>query len=133
MLEEDLRTKIATDGGVAGSVKKASIAWGDRPQASALPAITLDIIADARAQHMQAFQDLRATQVQADIWSTDRQESRDVRDLVIAAVVPVATVGETRFSRSFVDRSESTFEQTDAKTIVYRERVDFTVWHAPAA
>jgi hypothetical protein len=134
MFEEDLRAKITGDAGVKALVKKAAqVAWGDRPQASALPGVTLEIVFDQRPQHMQGFQDTRGTQVQADCWSLDRQQARDIREALIAAVVPGGTSGSTRFSRSFVDRSASTFEQLDDKTIIYRERIDFTVWHAAAA
>lgn len=130
-MEEDLRARLTGDAAIAAVVKRASIAWGDRPQASALPGITLDTISDARPQHMEGFQDLRGTQVQADVWSDDKLQARDIREMVIAAVAPVATVGATRFDRSFVDRMESSFEATETG-IIYRERIDFTVWHAPA-
>lgn len=131
-MEEDLRTRLLTDSGIKGVVKPASIAWGDRPQASALPGITLDYIDDARPQHMGGFQELRGTQVQIDVWSKDKLAARDIREIVIAAVVPAAVVGATRFGRSFVDRVASTWERIDTG-IVYRERMDFTVWHASAA
>jgi hypothetical protein len=133
MFEEDLRAKIADDPAVAEIAARASIAWGDRPQASALPGITLDLIFDARPQHMTGFQELRGTQVQVDCWSLDRLEARNLKEAVIAAVATVATVGDTRFGRSFVDRSTSGWERTDASAIVYRERIDFTVWHAAAS
>jgi hypothetical protein len=132
MFEEDLRSKIAGDDGVKALAKKPSIAWGDRPQASALPAVTLDLIYDARPQHMTGFQEMRGTQVQGDCWSPDRSQARDLREALIAAVVPVATIGGTRFGRSFVERSSSSFEQLEAGPMIYRERVDFTIWHASA-
>jgi hypothetical protein len=46
---------------------------------------------------MLDVQELRPTQVQADVWSKDRLEARDLRELVIAAVLPAATVGANRF------------------------------------
>jgi hypothetical protein len=131
-MEEDLRARLLADAGISALAKRGSIAWGDRPQASALPAITLDYIDDARPQHMQGFQDLRGTQVQADVWADDKKQARDLRELVIAALVPVAIVGATSFQRSFVDRLASSFESIETG-IVYRERIDFTIWHAPAA
>jgi hypothetical protein len=131
MLEEDLRTKIASDAGIAALVAKPSIAWGDRPEASAMPGITLQKIVDARPQHMQGFQDLRGTQVQADVWSLDALEARNVKEALVDAVVPNAIIGGTRFDRSFVIHGASSTEENDAKQIIYRERIDFTVWHAP--
>jgi hypothetical protein len=48
--------------------------------------------------------------VQVDVWSKDRLEARDFRELVIAALVPAATPAATRFGRAFVDRLESSWE-----------------------
>lgn len=133
MLEEDLRTKIADDSGVSALVAKPSINWGDRPQASAMPGITLDIIFDGRPQHMQGFVAVRGTQIQADCWSLDRIEARNIREALIPAVVPPAIVGDTNFRRGFIDREDSSFEKTDDGAIVYRERVDLTIWHSTVA
>lgn len=133
MLEEDLRSKIAIDSGVSAKVAKASIAWGDRPQASKLPAITLEIVAAGEDQHMLGTQALQRTMVQADVWSLDRLVARDVRLALVAAVVPLANVGDTRFARSFVVAKSTSFEQLESGSVIYRERVDFDVWHASLA
>jgi hypothetical protein len=133
MLEEDLRSKAADDPAVKAKVEKASIAWGDRPQASALPGITFELIGGELEQHMQDFQALQRVPVQASVWSRDALEARDVRDALIAALVPAGNVGATAFRRSFVDRRRSSFERTDDSSIIYREDVDFSVWHAAAA
>ena len=42
------------------------IYWVDRPQASALPAITLQTISDDRPQHMKGFIGLNPARVQVD-------------------------------------------------------------------
>src|SRR4051812_39144976 len=99
MFEEDLRSRAADDPAVKALVGKASIAWGDRPQASALPGITFELIGGAREQHMQGFQALQRVPVQASVWSRDRLDARDVREALIAAVVPTGTTGATAFRR----------------------------------
>jgi hypothetical protein len=131
-VEEDLRVRLTGNAAISALVKSAAIAWGERPQASGLPGITLDHIDDARPQHMTDFQALRGTQVQVDVWSKDKLEARDLRELVIPALVPAADVGGTSFRRSFVDRLASSYERTDVG-VIYRERIDFTIWHAAAA
>lgn len=128
-MEEDLRARLTSDPAIRASVNSAAIAWGDRPQASGLPAITLDFIDDARPVHMTDFQALRGTQVQVDVWAADKKTARDLREAVIAVLAPPASVGATSFRRSLVDRTNSSFESVET-AIVYRERIDFTVWHA---
>lgn len=128
-MEADLRSRLADDAAIKAKVRKASIAWGDRPQASGLPGITLETISDPRPQHMAGLQPLRATQVQVDVWGKDALEAKDIRELAIAAILPAGTVGGTVFRRSFVDGARSSWELTDTG-VIYRERVDFTVWHA---
>lgn len=132
MLEEDFRAKLADDASVAALVPLASIAWGERPQAGKLPAITLDIVAGSEAQHMEGTQGLQRTLVQADVWSLDRLAARDVRNAVIAAALPPGTTGETRFDRAFVTDKVSSYEQLDSGPIIYRERIDFALWSAAA-
>lgn len=130
-MEADLRARLTGDPTVKAAVKASAIAWGDRPQASGLPAITLDFIDDARPQHMTDFQAVRGTQVQVDVWADDKLTARDLREAVIAALAPTANIGATSFRRSFVDRVGSSFESVET-AIVYRERIDFTIWHAAA-
>lgn len=131
MFEEDLRARLNADAGIAAKVAQGASAWGDRPQASGLPAITLDDIADPRDQHMTDFQALCQRQVQIDVWSLDKLEARDLRELVIAALAPAATVGSSVFRRGFIVNRASDFEKLGSGPIVYRERLDWKFWFSP--
>jgi hypothetical protein len=122
MMEEDLRSKVADDAAVKALVDKASIAWGDRPQASAFPGITFELIGGPLEQHMQGFQALQRVPVQASAWSrATRLEARDVREALVAALVPAGTVGDNCVP-PLVRRSPAlgTFERSDDSSIVYR-------------
>lgn len=130
-MEEAFKARLLADSDIRAKVN-TRVDWGDRPQAKGLPAITLETISDPRPQHMAGVQELRSTFVQVDVWSLDKLEARDLRELVIAASLPAGTVGATRFGRSFVENTHSSWEKTD-NAIVYRERIDLTVWHAAAA
>lgn len=130
-MEADLRSRILADASLARLVTAERTAWGDRPQASGLPAITLDTVSDARPQHMAGNQALRDTRVQVDVWSLDKIQAQQLRDLVIAAVVPAGLQGATRFRRSFVNDVRASWEKPGT-AVVYRETIDLTVWHAAA-
>lgn len=129
-MDSALRTRLLDDAAIAAKVK-TRVNWGDRPQAGGLPAITLETINDPRPQHMGGLQQMRSTSVQIDVWSLDKLEARELRELVIAAVLPAGTVGDTVFRRSFPEAVRGSWERTDTG-ITYRERIDVTVWHSPA-
>lgn len=108
------------------------VTWMDRPQGSALPAVTLQTISDDRPQHMKGFQDYRATRVQVDVWAASYGSGRAVTEAVIAALAPeAANSSGVNFGRSFVEALRDLSERLGTQDI-YRTSFDLIVHHAAA-
>jgi hypothetical protein len=105
-----------------------AIYWVDRPQASALPAITLQTIDDDRAQHMGGFQSMQRALVQVDIWAATYAAGKALKEAVIAALVPAASGNGIDFRRAFV-RGRDLSEQTETQ-FVHRPSLDFTFFYS---
>jgi hypothetical protein len=105
--------------------------WVERPQSSALPAITLQVISGDRPQTMSGFQDTRTARVQMDVWADTYAQAHAVRDAAIAALAPKETSNGVQFGRMFFEGEQDFAERTDIKTI-HRASVDLIVWHTPA-
>lgn len=73
------------------------IYWEERPQASSLPAITLLLASDPRAQHMGGFQSVRDAQIQIDVWGTSFAQKKAMKEAVISALSPPNTSNGIRF------------------------------------
>jgi len=71
---------------------------------TALPAITLQIVADSRPQHQKGFWKVRPTTVQVDVWAEDAATAEDLRDLCIELLVQSATLDNVQFQRATIDR-----------------------------
>lgn len=126
-MRSELRTRLKNDPTVSGLVANR-IDWLKRPQASALPAITLQTISDPHPQHMGGNQVTRQTLVQVDCWALKYADVRAVSDAVIAALVPAADVDSVRFLRSFVENERDGGEDSPNGTI-FRVSVDLRVTH----
>lgn len=92
--------------------------WVDRPQGSALPAVTLQTVADARNQHLKGFDSIQPARVQIDIWALNYATARSVAEAVLAAAIPAATQGGVKFARAMVELPpRDLIERTDTQTI----------------
>lgn len=125
-----LRARLAAAAPVTALVAQR-IYWVDRPQASALPAITLQTISDLRPQHMKGFQDSRSSRCQIDVWAASYAAARDISEAVIAALAPPVTSDGIRFDRSFVDNIRDLGERVET-LFVHRTSIDFIIHHATA-
>jgi uncharacterized protein DUF3168 len=114
--EGALRARLT---GLAGG----RVYWDDRPQASALPAITLQSITDNRPQHLKGFNDLKDHFVQIDCWGAKKTDAKTLQEAVLAAVVPEDTSNGIRFCRAIVDGAQSGGERA-GETFVFRHRID---------
>lgn len=123
-MENALRTRtIAAVPSVSGRVY-----WGVRPQGSALPAIVLTTVSDARTQHMAGFDTFQQKRVQVDCYAASYSQAIEMREAVIAGLVPEGTLGGTRFLRGSVNNTMSRGEDTTTG-YVHRQMVDLTIWH----
>ena len=128
MMETQLRTRLKNDAAVAAIVG-TRIDWGVRPQGSAYPSIVLNIVSDERPQHMAGNIDARGTLVQIDCYGATRAQVAGLREAVISAITPAATVAPVTFFRSFVQNVRSMDANTDTG-LVFRDSVDVQVWHS---
>ncbi len=103
------------------------ISWVDRPQASALPSITLQVISDERPQHMKDFNDLRDARVQIDCWALSYASASAIKEAVIAALVPEQTGNGIIFNRALVDGARDLGERTETQ-FIHRHSIDLLIW-----
>lgn len=122
-----LRARITGAATTAGT----RVYWVDRPQAAALPAVTLQTISDPRPQHLKGFDELRRTLVQIDCWATTHIAAATLKEAVLAAVVPENTSNGIRFDRAIVESSNDGGEMA-GNVFVFRERIDLGFWWATA-
>jgi hypothetical protein len=125
-MQTALRARLLADATIAGLVG-SRVDWGLRPQAKALPAITLTLVPSPRDYHMGGAQVTQHYRVQVDCWATTYKGAHDLREAVIAELEPASG----SFLGSFVERSADMPERTDTGE-VHRASLDFKVTHISA-
>jgi hypothetical protein len=125
--EGALRARITGASTTAGT----RVYWDERPQSTALPAVTLQSIFDNRPQHLKGFNDLKDHLVQIDCWGTTFAAAKALKEAVLAAVVPENTSNGIRFCRAIVDGGQSGTE-TSGTAQIFRQRVDLVFHWATA-
>lgn len=107
------------------------INWLQRPQASALPAITLQRISDLPTNDGCGADALTETRVQIDCWGLTFTSVLAVSRAVEAALSGQSfTHGTTEFVSVFIDASSDTAEPgTTQGSIIHRVRTDYQFWH----
>lgn len=104
------------------------ITWGDRPGGE-LPAIILHRISTSRDTTNQGRTGLMSSTVQADVWGSTYASAKLLARAVIPALPQARTVvGETVLQGVFID-TESDSSEGEGPELIYRTRIDFTVWH----
>ena len=104
------------------------IYWVDRPQAAALPAITLQTITQLRPQHMGGFDGLDFARVQIDVWALTYGAVQPIVEAVIAALVPAHSGNGIRFDRAFIDSIRDLGERTETQ-FIHRASLDMIFHH----
>ncbi len=126
-METALRARFKNAGSISAIVG-TRIYWTVRPQGAAYPCIVLQVVDDNRSQNMGGFNGFRPTLVQADCYSLTASESVDLREAVIAAIVPAASQSGVNFLRGFVNAVRNLSQNTGPE-FVHRESVELTIWH----
>jgi hypothetical protein len=126
-METALRTRLKNDAGVSALVG-TRIDWSVRPQGSITPCVVLTMIADNRDQHFQGFAGFRSTRIQIDCYAATKAAAVALREAVIAAVVPEATVSGVTFLRAFINTVLDRGDQTETG-FIHRELIDLNCWH----
>lgn len=105
------------------------IYWEDRPQAAALPAITLHVISDERDQHMGGFQSVKDCLLQVDAWATTFAAKRALKEAVIAALAPAHTGNGNRFQAATQIRARPQNERTETQ-FIFREVIELRLHYS---
>ncbi len=115
----------------AATTVGTKVYWVDRPQTSALPAVTLQIISDLREQHLKGFQSIRGTRVQVDCWGTTYSQVTALKEAVLAAIVPENLSNGIRFHRAIIEGERDLGERVETQ-FIHRASVDLIIWWATA-
>lgn len=126
-METQLRSRLLASSPVTAIVG-TRVNWGVRPQGEVYPSIVLSLVADGRPQHMGGLIDLRETRVQIDCYGTTRAQVAALREAVISAIVPTATVSGVYFQRAFINTVRTMDAHTDTG-LVFRDMIDAQIWH----
>lgn len=134
-MESALRARLLAAATVAALVGNR-VTWIDRPQMAALPAITLQIVTDERAQNYKGFDGLQPGYVQIDVWSLSYAAAKALKEAIIGndvtpgAVVPAGSFFGIRFTRGFVTARDLS-ERTETQ-FIFRPSIDLTFHYANA-
>jgi hypothetical protein len=102
--------------------------WEVRVQGAPVPAITLETVTDMRPQTFRGLQRARWTRVQINVWAGSKKDATEIRELVIATLLPATNVGGVQFQRAQDVAVLPRPERTPTEQI-YREIIDLTLWH----
>lgn len=130
-MEEALRAKLLASPAIAAMV--AVVAWGARPDATALPAITLSQVGAGRNYTHDGADDLTAPLIQFDYWAASQWEAVQLERLVTTEMETPSTVDGVAFGIAFLE-SQQDFdpEDIDGGTTVYRRIADWRVYSQPS-
>lgn len=129
-MEEALRTFLLANAGLAALVG-TRITWLTRPQGSALPAVTLQVVSAGRGYTMQGREGLVGRLVQMDCWATSYASMKATERALVAALDGLKT---DPFQGAFIESDGESHEAGDAadaqgSTDYFRARLDVRVWH----
>lgn len=128
-MEESLTALVLADAGVAAIVG-TRVTWLTRPQASALPAIVLQLISAIPVDSDEGDSGLVASRVQIDGWATSPLDAKKT----IRAVKQRLSGRQdqhsgTEFQGIFTEDERDAVEETHAGQVVYRAGLDIIIWH----
>lgn len=121
--EGALRARLTGASAVTNLVGQR-IYWVDRPQASTLPAITLQIIDDPREQYMGGFQSRLFALVQVDVWANSYGQGKAIKEAVIVALTPEVTANGIAFGTATNIRARDLSERLETQ-FIHRPSIEF--------
>jgi hypothetical protein len=128
-MEEALRAHLLANAAVAALVG-TRITWLQRPQGSALPAITLQGVSTRRDHTLEGRDGLVGRLVQIDVWATTYATMKDIQRALISALDgPFADPIHV----ALVENERETLEAAAAGgTDLFRASVDVRAWFSEA-
>jgi hypothetical protein len=126
-LQAGIRSRLLADASVAGAVG-TRVFWVTRPQATALPAIVLQVIDDRRPVHLQGMEGSRSSRVQLDTYAATYAAAVALAREAIDKLKDPETVSGKEFGPAFVDSLRDLSENVNG-TLIHRQSVDLLIWH----
>ena len=123
-----LRARLLAAPAVTAKVAQR-VYWVDRPQTSALPAITLQTVSELRPQHMGGFDGLSDVRIQIDVWAATYSDAKIIAEAVLAALIPAHTGNGIKFERSFIETMRDLGERTETQ-FIHRTSIDLMVHYS---
>lgn len=128
-MEEAIITLLTSAAGVT-ALAGNRINWSLRPDADALPAVSLHRVSGERDASLAGRTGLVASTVQVDCWARTYGEAKRLARAVILALPHARnTVGGVVLQGIFIDRESDSFDGEEPHN-VFRTRIDFSVWHS---
>lgn len=128
-MEEDFSAYLLAQTALTALVEQR-INWNTRPQASALPAVTLQVIS-AVPQNDQCGADLlHESRVQIDVWANTFASVKAVSRAVLAAVSGLSfSHNGTAFEIYVESAVDETEQASTGSATIHRTRIDVLIWH----
>lgn len=125
-----LRDRLVSDPAVAALVA-GRVYIGQRPQATALPAIVLVVVSDDRPALLRS-EDYPPGRVQVDCFAPDSKKSWDLAEAALAAVTPAMVWQGHQFARASLDLGMRDLSEVAGSATVFRVTFDAIFYHSPA-
>lgn len=113
----------------ASGLAEGRVYWGERPQATTMPALLLTAVSDDRPQTFKGF-DLAPARVQIDAFASTAKAAWTLIEQAIAALVPGGVSNGHRFSRADIVIGPRDLAERVGSTTVFRVSMDLIVHHA---
>jgi hypothetical protein len=129
-MEEGIITRLLADSGVIAKVG-TRVFPGSRPQASALPSITLNKISGAPLYADDGETGLAESRLQIDCWATSYSDAKLTARAVIASLSAfVGVSGSTTYPLVMLDAERDLREPgLNQAEYLFRTSLDFIVWN----
>jgi hypothetical protein len=128
-MQEALTAYLLGSSGLAALVSNR-ITWAARPQASALPSVTLHTIDDIPGYVTTGPDGLASSRIQVDCWGLTYAEAKLASRAVEARLSGMSvTVSGVALRGGFKQGERDSFEQAAAGGDVYRTSTDYIIWH----
>lgn len=125
--EQALRARLKTSSQINALVGPR-VDWDERPQATGLPAITLQTIDETTGQSYSDVDGSQRVLVQIDGWAKSSAQRAELKRVIKDSLIPAAEADGFRWSRGFPSGGDST-ERLGTETI-YRTRIDFELYYS---
>lgn len=128
-MEEVVTAALLADAPVV-SLVGTRITWLVRPQATAVPALTLQRISGRRDYHTAGASGLVESRLQADCWAATYPAAKALARAVRDVLSGLSTNSPPALQSVFLDVEVDTYEPGGPTEIgLHRVRLDFRIWH----